>query len=226
MKAETPRTLYAWDYLIGVQDLTRPRCITAAARRGREPLPSPINPRSAPTQWASPSRNLRQWQGKSRRKRLDDLDALRGWLAVLVAPGRLFGWCEDLRPISRTPIKASGLRSFPAKDDERDIGAWESPRATVLPQRTGIDVPPARTKTFRRRIPHLLREALRPRRYNRRRFLCIRDGYACERIKAKGTSYLDMAEFLHHRGAKQYVEADLEQLFRRVAFNVAIGNRG
>src|ERR1700732_3971761 len=48
----------------------------------------------------------------------------------------------------------------------------------------------------------------------------------CERIKVKElASYLDMAEFLHHRGAKQYVESDLEQLFRRVTFNVAIGNR-
>jgi hypothetical protein len=37
--------------------------------------------------------------------------------------------------------------------------------------------------------------------------------------QSDGSSYLDMAEFLHHRGAKQYVEADLEQLFRRVAFN-------
>jgi serine/threonine-protein kinase HipA len=43
--------------------------------------------------------------------------------------------------------------------------------------------------------------------------------------ESEGTSYLEIAEFLHHRGAKRFVTADLEQLFRRVAFNVAIGNR-
>jgi serine/threonine-protein kinase HipA len=43
--------------------------------------------------------------------------------------------------------------------------------------------------------------------------------------ESEGSSYLEIAEFLHHRGAKQFVAADLEQLFRRVAFNVAIGNR-
>lgn len=42
---------------------------------------------------------------------------------------------------------------------------------------------------------------------------------------SEGTSYLELAEFLHTRGAKDHIEGDLEQLFRRVAFNVAIGNR-
>jgi serine/threonine-protein kinase HipA len=43
--------------------------------------------------------------------------------------------------------------------------------------------------------------------------------------ESDGTSYLELAEFLHHRGAKSHVASDLEQLFRRVAFNVAVGNR-
>ena len=43
--------------------------------------------------------------------------------------------------------------------------------------------------------------------------------------ESDGTSYLELAEFLHHRGAKKHVASDLEQLFRRVAFNVAVGNR-
>jgi serine/threonine-protein kinase HipA len=43
--------------------------------------------------------------------------------------------------------------------------------------------------------------------------------------ESEGTSYLELAEFLHHRGARNHVARDLEQFFRRVAFNVAIGNR-
>src|SRR5258708_36227009 len=43
--------------------------------------------------------------------------------------------------------------------------------------------------------------------------------------QSEGTSYLDIAEFLHHRGAKHCVATDLEQQLRRRAVNVAIGNR-
>src|SRR6185437_9070664 len=40
-----------------------------------------------------------------------------------------------------------------------------------------------------------------------------------------GTSYIELAEFLQTHGAKDHIENDLEQLYRRVAFNVAVGNR-
>ena len=43
--------------------------------------------------------------------------------------------------------------------------------------------------------------------------------------QSEGTSYLELAEFLQTHGAKDHIASDLEQLFRRVAFNVAIGNR-
>jgi serine/threonine-protein kinase HipA len=43
--------------------------------------------------------------------------------------------------------------------------------------------------------------------------------------QSEGTSYIELAEFLQTRGAKDHIENDLEQLYRRVAFNVAVGNR-
>ncbi len=44
---------------------------------------------------------------------------------------------------------------------------------------------------------------------------------------SEGTSYLELAQFLRAQGdgANADADADLEQLFRRVAFNVAVGNR-
>jgi serine/threonine-protein kinase HipA len=42
---------------------------------------------------------------------------------------------------------------------------------------------------------------------------------------SEGTSYLELAEFLARRGDPDHIQEDLEQLFRRVAFNVAVGNR-
>jgi serine/threonine-protein kinase HipA len=42
---------------------------------------------------------------------------------------------------------------------------------------------------------------------------------------SEGTSYLELADILQHRGARNFISADLEQLFRRVVFNVAVGSR-
>jgi serine/threonine-protein kinase HipA len=42
---------------------------------------------------------------------------------------------------------------------------------------------------------------------------------------SEGTSYLELAEFLARRGDPDRIQEDLEQLFRRVVFNVAVGNR-
>jgi serine/threonine-protein kinase HipA len=42
---------------------------------------------------------------------------------------------------------------------------------------------------------------------------------------SEGTSYLELAEFLARRGDPDHIQGDLEQLFRRVVFNVAVGNR-
>jgi len=43
--------------------------------------------------------------------------------------------------------------------------------------------------------------------------------------QSEGASYLELAQFLRSTGDAANVDADLEQLFRRVAFNVAVGNR-
>ena len=45
------------------------------------------------------------------------------------------------------------------------------------------------------------------------------------REQSEGASYLELAQFLRTSGDPRHVETDLAQLFRRVAFNVAIGNR-
>jgi serine/threonine-protein kinase HipA len=41
---------------------------------------------------------------------------------------------------------------------------------------------------------------------------------------ATSAGYLDIAEFISNFGAHGYIASDLEQLFRRVVFNVLIGN--
>jgi serine/threonine-protein kinase HipA len=40
-----------------------------------------------------------------------------------------------------------------------------------------------------------------------------------------GASYLDLAEFIMDQGARHHIDEDLAQLFRRLIFNILVGNR-
>ena len=216
-EGRTARTLYAWDFLIGVQDPTR-----QGALRYRRPGEQAFLADEALA--APPVTSLRKLEAVAREitnRRLDDLDALRRWLAVLVAPGASLG---GARPkASFTGLDGTlWIAKFPAYDDERDVGAWES-LAHGLAQRSGIAVPPAALQRFRGDFHTFCtnrfdRSAARRRFYASSMALLRKD-------HSEGTSYLELAEFLHHRGARDFIAADLEQLYRRVVFNVAVGNR-
>ena len=211
------RTLYAWDYLLGVQDLTRQGALRfrrpgEAAFLAHEALPAP------------PVASLRELESVAREitaKRIDDLDALRRWLTVLVAPGASLG---GARPKANFTEDDGSLwiAKFPARDDERDVGAWEF-LTHELAQRCGIDVPAAKTRRFGPDF-HTFCVQRFDRAAGRRRFYASAMAML-RKEHSEGTSYLEIAEFLHHRGAKDHVAGDLEQLFRRVVFNVAVGNR-
>ena len=209
------RTLYAWDYLLGVQDLTR----QGALRLQGEGRFLADHPRSAPP--VASLRELEAVAGEISARRLDDLDALRRWLAVLVAPGASLGGARPKANFTDDD-QSLWIAKFPAKDDERDMGAWEG-LVHDLAQRAGIHVPPARIHRFGNEH-HTFCVKRFDRLGGRRRFYASAMAML-RKDESEGTSYLDLAEFLHHRGAGQFVTTDLEQLFRRVAFNVAIGNR-
>jgi serine/threonine-protein kinase HipA len=212
-----PRTLHAWDYLLGVQDLTR-----QGALRFRRPGEAQFLAHEALS--APPVASLPELESVAREitaKRMDDLDALRRWLAALVAPGASLG---GARPKANfTEVDGSlWIAKFPARDDERDVGAWEA-ITHELAQRCGIDVPVAQTRRLGRDF-HTFCVQRFDRTGARRRFYASAMAML-RKEHSEGTSYLEIAEFLHHRGAKDHVAGDLEQLFRRVAFNVAVGNR-
>jgi serine/threonine-protein kinase HipA len=216
-EGRSPRTLYAWDFLLGVQDLTR-----QGALRFRRPGGQAFLADHAPP--APPVANLRELESVAielTSKHIDDLDALRRWLAVLVAPGASLG---GARPKANfTEVDGSlWIAKFPSRDDERDIGAWES-LTHGLAQGAGIDVPPSKLLSFQKHF-HTFCTQRFDRMAGRRRFYA--SAMAMLRKDAsEGTSYLELAEFLHQQGAKDHVAPDLEQLFRRVTFNVAVGNR-
>ena len=213
-----PRTLYAWDFLLGVEDVSR-----QGALRYRRPGEEAFLAHDTLT--VPPVANLKELEVVARAitaKRIDDLKALRQWLKVLVAPGASLGGARPKASFTETD-GSLWIAKFPAHDDTRDVGAWEA-LTQRLAARVGIEVPAVGAAPLQRRVPYLLRTAasiVRPTAgaSTRPRWPC------CARNQSEGTSYLDLAEFVQSRGAKDHIDSDLEQLFRRVAFNVAIGNR-
>jgi len=211
------RTLYAWDYLIGVQDYAR----QGALRFRREGTEQFLG---ADKLAAPPVTSLRELEAMAvalSAKRIEDLDALRKWLAVLVAPGASLG---GARPKANF-VEADGsawIAKFPARDDDRDIGAWEFV-VHRLARRAGIDVPEARMARLNNAfstfcVRRFDREAGKRRFYASAMTLLRKE-------QSEGTSYLELAQFLRQVGDARHVAGDLEQLFRRLAFFVAVGNR-
>jgi serine/threonine-protein kinase HipA len=173
---------------------------------------------------APPIASLRELEAVAQEltaKRIDDLNALRRWLAVLVAPGASLG---GARPKANFTDSDGSLwiAKFPARDDERDIGAWEG-LTHAMAQRARIDVPSAAVRSFSGEY-HTFCVQRFDRTRDRRRFYASAMALLRKDV-SEGTSYLELAEFLHHHGAEDHIASDLEQLFRRVAFNVAVGNR-
>ena len=212
-----PRTLYAWDFLIGVQDLTRQGALRFRLAGSQAFLDDAA--RAAP-----PVTSLRELEAVAfelSHRRIDDLDALRRWLAVLVAPGASLGGARPKANFS----EADGslwIGKFPARDDERDVGAWEYV-VHALARKAGVDMPPARllrlNNDFHTYAVQRFDRAAGTRRFYASAMTLLRKDHS------EGTSYLELAQFIRARGDAAHADADLEQLFRRVAFNVAVGNR-
>lgn len=215
----TPRTLYAWDFLIGVQDFTRQGALRFRKEGTQEFLGSEAM--AAPPVTSLPE--LETIATALTSKRLDDLDTLRKWLAVLVAPGASLGGARPKANFTATD-GSLWIGKFPARNDEIDIGAWEFVVHT-LARKAGIEVPDAKLVRFN---PHNEFHTFCVRRFDRmgtqRRFYASAMTLL-HKEQSEGSSYLELAQFLYQAGNPKQRNKDLAQLFRRVAFNVAVGNR-
>ena len=218
------RTLYSWDYLLGVQDITRQgalrfRFSDSGTFLANEALAAP--PLTGLAELATIARELT-------RKHIHNQDQLRRWLAVLVAPGASLG---GARPKANFCDKTGALwiAKFPSADDDRDIGAWEG-ITWWLARQAGIDMPPARAERLGQGSHHTFfvqrfdRTPAIDDKPGERRFYTSAMTLLGKDV-SEGTSYLELAEFLARRGDPDHIQADLEQLFRRVVFNIAVGNR-
>ena len=225
-EGRSPRNLYAWDYLSAVQDFTRQGALRFRHSGTQQFLANEKLP-------APPVTSLQELQAVAYQlssRKLDDLNALRKWLAVLVAPGASLG---GARPKANFTDSDGSLwiGKFPAREDDRDVGAWEY-LVHGLAAKAGVDVPPARLLKLNnhfhtfcvRRFDRENHENHESREKGSRLFYASAMSLL-RKEHSEGSSYLELAQFLRSSGDGAQVGADLEQLFCRVAFNVAVGNR-
>ncbi len=208
------RALDEWDFLIGVADETRMGALRLGATQSG---PFLDDHRGIP-----PMTRLRDLEfaaaeiERSPRARIDDPA-----IALLIAPGSSLG---GARPKTNYVAEDGNfwIAKFPSREDRRDVGRWEY-LLIVLARAAGITVPDCRELALSQAGTTFAARRFDRNGQDRRLYASAmtlvgkRDG--------DEASYLDLALAVADHVDPTAIGDDLEQLFRRVAFNVMTGNR-
>jgi len=210
------KTLFEEDYLLGVFDGHR-----MGALRFKKNMDGPFlddNTEMATPAWTS-LRELEHASLKLEKETLSDKEALK-WLNLLMAPGASLGGARPKASV--TDSKGFlWIAKFPSGSDKFDVGAWEMV-VNKLAQKAGINISEGELRKFNSHHHTFLSK----------RFDRIADKYRIHFASAmtllgrtdgsEGASYIHLAEFIIQYGAN--VENDLEELWKRIIFNISIKN--
>jgi serine/threonine-protein kinase HipA len=144
------------------------------------------------------------------------------WLGMLIDPGSSLG---GARPKASVLDEKGNLwiAKFPSSTDDKNTGAWEMV-LHELAKVCGIHVPDARLLQFSGKHHTFLSKRFDRTKDKRTHFASAMTllGYQDGADFHDGLSYLDIVAFIIQQGAS--VKADLEQLWRRVVFNILVSN--
>ena len=216
------RTLHASDFLLGVFDGHR-----MGGLRFKEDNSGPFlnnNDKLASPPW---TRLKKLEQASMHIEKEYDIDnpQYQKWLNMLVAPGSSLG---GARPKASIVDKNSKLwiAKFPSGADEFDTGAWEIV-ALDLAKQAGISISEAMLMKFSGKHHTFITKRF-DRTDNMER---IHFGSAMSLLGRddgdsykEGASYLEIAGFIMQHGDLKYINKDLEELWRRIVFNICISN--
>ena len=207
-EGRTPRTFFAVDFLVRVDDETR-----LGALRFREGAEGPFLS-EGPTR-VPPLVDLPKLLSATARivdDRETDADLL-----LLLAPGTSLGGARPKASVRGRDGRLL-IAKFPRKDDDWPVTRWEAV-ALSLAERAGIQVPSWRLELVAKRPVLLLR------RFDRRKHARVAFQSALTAVgadDAEAHSYLEIVDALRRGGSE--VDADARQLWRRVVFNVLVSN--
>lgn len=213
------RTLFESDYLLGVFDGNR----MGGLRFKLEETGDFLNNQKQMS--APPWTSVRELEYASLQLERDDVvndPEYAKWLNILLDPGASLG---GARPKASVTDEKGNLwiAKFPSAKDEKDAGAWEMV-VHQLALNSRIQVPEAKIQQFSSKHHTFLTKRFDRIQQQRIHFasaitlLGLQDGIDYK----DGISYLNLAEFIIQRSASP--KEDLEQLWRRILFNVLVSN--
>ena len=214
-----PRHLMESDYLLGVFDLHR----MGGLRFKLDPEGPFLNADHELS--APPFTTIRTLEEAS--LHLEDADAISDpnyvkWLKLLISPGSSLGGARPKASVA-DPKGNLWIAKFPSRNDDRDIGAWESV-VNELAVRSGVKVAEGQARRFTQHYHTFLTKRFDRERSNRIHFASAMTllGQKDGADSAVGISYLHLAEFIMRYGASP--EIDLQELWRRIVFNICVSN--
>lgn len=214
------RRLSSYDYLLGINDFSR----MGGFRFREEPEGDFIN--CDDFLRIPPLTDIRPLVAASmeiERSEEQNQQPEKKWLLQLLHPGTSLGGARPKAGVRDTD-GCLYVAKFPSRNDDYDVSLWEH-LSHILAKRAGIK--PAETRVMETGGKyHLLLSKRFDRTADGRRvhyasamtLLGLTDG--CD--AKSGNGYLDIVDFILQNCCD--VEYNLRQLYRRVAFNVAIGN--
>ncbi len=217
IKGERAKTLYEIDYLLGVYDESR-----MGALRFKTDINGPFlddNNLTPTPPWSS----IRELQEAAKNFENDEIneDAKKN-LAILLGPGSSLGGARPKANIL-DENKDLWIAKFPSKNDTIDKAAWEY-LAYRLALKVGIHMAPSKIEKVTGRFNTFFTKRFDREEGERIHFASAMTmtGHNEETLRDHTASYLELAEFIQNHGAM--VNDNLEQLWKRIVFNIAISN--
>lgn len=210
------QNLTEWDYLLGVQDLTRMGAL-------RYSYPGETVFQSNELLAAPPITKIAELQYMAHqltRKKHEDLSQVREWLKALVAPGASLGGARPKANILENDGQL-WIAKFPSANDSYDVAAWEM-TLHHLAEEAGLNVAPAKLVKFSEYQTFLTK---RFDRHGKNRSIFVSAMTLLKKTDKDEASYLELADFLATHGNPDTLRQNLEELFRRVVFNAMTANR-
>ncbi|RIV37520.1 type II toxin-antitoxin system HipA family toxin [Flagellimonas lutimaris] len=214
---EKAKTLYEIDYLLGVYDQSRMGALRFKTERDG---PFLDNDNQNPTPpWSS----LGDLQEAVKQLESDTQnDAIRQWIAVLIAPGSSLGGARPKANILDND-KNLWIAKFPSKTDTVDKAAWEF-LTYKLATACSIEMAESRLEKIAGQYHTFLTKRFDRENGGRIHFASAMTmtGNTEETLKSYSPSYLDIVDVIENYGTN--VTENLHQLWRRIVFNIAVSN--
>lgn len=214
------RRLSSFDYLIGIEDFSRmgafrfKESINGDYINAREILRIP--PLTDIRELIAASSEIEKSEDENR------LPEMR-WIAQLVQPGSSLGGARPKASVI-DENKILYIAKFPSRKDDYDAGLWEH-FSHLLAKKAGVNAAETRVISTSDKYHTLLSQRFDRREDGKRihfasamTLLGLNDGDNAN----TGNGYLDMVDFILQNCTN--VEDNLKELYRRVAFNICIGN--